>query len=126
MALPGDRLANGLLLRERKLCLAGESPCACEQHFCSSPTPLWYKGFAERLYNASYSHRCSAAQAVLQTGTEVQGMENFCPHLVYTGLSLASVSQTRQINRTHPDVAPGHPTLGWEVTPAFLIPDTTT
>lgn len=50
-----------------------------EQHFCSSPTHLWYKGFAEHPYNASYSHRHSAAQAVLQTLIEAQGTDFFAP-----------------------------------------------
>lgn len=93
-----------------------------EQHFCSSPTHLWYKDFAECLYNASYSHRHSAAQAVLQTLIEAQGTEIFCPSLVYTALPLANVSQTRQVHWSRPEAAPGHPALGWEVTPTSLIP----
>lgn len=96
-----------------------------EQHFCSSPTHLWYKGFAECLYNASYSHRHSAAQAVLQTLIEAEGTEIFCPSLVYTALSLANVSQTRQVHWSCPDIAPGHPASGWEDTPTSLIPTLT-
>lgn len=92
-----------------------------KQHFCSSPPQLWYKGFAEHPYNTSNSHRHLATQAVLQTLIETRGTGIFFPSLVYTALSLASVSQTRQVHWSNPDVAPGHPTLGWDVNPTSLV-----
>lgn len=75
------------------------------QHSCSSPSHLWHKGLTE-LYNALCSHRHSAAQAVLQTLAEAHRREIFCPSLVYTALSVANVSQTRQVHWSHPDALP--------------------
>lgn len=73
------------------------------QHSCCSPSHLWHKGLTEP-YNALCSQRHSAAQAVLQTLVEAHRREIFCPSLVYTALSVASVSQTRQVHRSHPDI----------------------
>lgn len=70
------------------------------QHSCCSSSHLWHKGLAEP-YNVLCSHRHSAAQAVLQTLAEAHRREIFCPSLVYTALSVANVSQTRQVHWSH-------------------------
>lgn len=82
--------------------LAGESQCACTA-FLLQPSHLWHKGLTEP-YNALCSHRHLAAQAVLQTLVEKHRREIFCPSLVYTALSVANVSQTRQVHLSHADV----------------------
>jgi len=110
MALPGDGLANGHHLREGKQPPRLGRASMPGQHFCSSPTHLWYEGFAERLHNASHSHQHSAAQAVLQTLIAAQGTEVFLSPVWFTQHCLCPVfSKPGKCTAPVPDVAPRAP-----------------
>lgn len=123
MALPGDGLAHGHHLWDGKLCHPGWGQPACPNSISAPALPISGTKASQSACTMLHIHTGTGLLRLFcKHGLKQREQRFFCPSLVYTALSLANVSQTRQVHWSRPDVAPGHPALGWEVTPTSPIP----